>query len=135
MPFIPTYINDADILLRWLRKITSLPPWAFLFKTDADSMYTNIDTGHTIKIIGEWLDNLSTRPDFPRGYLLNTVKSAMATVMRGNHFESGNMNLLQKMGTAMGTSPACMWVTCYGQHKVKTLLPKFQKQLHDKKLT
>ena len=107
-PFIPTYINDADILLRWLQKITGLPPWAFLFTSDADSMYTNIDTNHAIKIIGEWLDELIAMPNFPRGYPFDAVKSAMAMIMRGNYFEFGDLNFFQKMGTAMGTSAACM---------------------------
>ena len=63
--FISTYINNTDKLLRWLRMIKGLPPWAFLFTTDADSMYTNINTEHAIRVIGEWLDELSTHPDFP----------------------------------------------------------------------
>ena len=57
-------------------------------------MYTNIDTEHAIKVIGEWLDELSTRPDFPPGYPLNAVKSAMATIMQNNHFDFDNMNFL-----------------------------------------
>ena len=46
------------------------------------------------------------------------------------------MNFLQKMGTAMGTSAACMWATIYyGRHEVKTLLTRFHKYLHGGKLT
>ena len=99
-------------------------------------MYTNIDTEHAIKITGKWMDELSTHPEFPPDYLLDAVKSAMKTIMRTNHFKFGNMNFIHLMGTAMGTSAACMWATIYyGRHKVKTLLPNFQQYLHDGKLT
>ena len=135
--FIPMFINNADKLLRWLQSIKGLPPWAFLFTTDTDLMYTNIDTEHTIKIISEWLDELSTHPEFPPGYPLDAVKSAMKTIMRTNHFEFGDMNFLQLMGTVMGTSDACMWATIYyyGHHEVKTPVPNFQQYLHNGKLT
>ena len=66
--------------MRWLQTIKGLPPWDILCTTDADSMYTNIDTEHAIRIIGEWLDELSTHLNFPPGYPLNAVKSAMAAI-------------------------------------------------------
>ena len=66
-------------------------------------MYTNIDTEHAIKIISEWMDELSTHPEFPPDYLLDAAKSEMKTIMRTNHFEFGNMNFIQLMGTAIGT--------------------------------
>ena len=109
--FIPTHINNADKLLRWLQTIKGLPPWAFLFTTDADSMYTNIETEHAINIISEWLDELSTHPKFLPSYPLDAVKSAMKTIMRTNHFDFGDMNSLQLMGTAIGILAACMWAT------------------------
>ena len=124
--FIPTYINNADKLLRWLYAIKNLPPWAFLFTTDADSIFTNIDTEHAIKIINEWMNKLSTHPEFPPDYPLNAVKSAMKTIMRTNHFEFRDMNFIQLTGIAMGTSAACMWGPIYyGDHEAKTLLPNF----------
>ena len=91
--FIPTYINNADKLLQLLQSIDNLPLWAFLFTTDADSMYTNIDTEYTITIIGKCMGELSTHPEFPRDYPLDAVKSAMKTIMRTNNFEFGDMNL------------------------------------------
>ena len=76
---------------------------------DANSMYTNIDTDHAIDVIGKWLDSLEGRlpPHFP----LETVKEAMKLVMRNNVFEYGDLYFLQLLGTAMGTSAACMWAT------------------------
>jgi len=37
----------------------------------------------------------------------------MKLVMRNNVFEWGDLYFLQKKGTAMGTSAACMWATIY----------------------
>ena len=86
-PFIPTYINNADLLLQWLKSISNIPPWAFLFTTDADSMYTNINTEHAITVISKWMDELISHPEFPPNYPLEAVKSAMRTIMRTNHFD------------------------------------------------
>ena len=50
--------------------------------------------------------------------------------MNNNLFEWGNMYLLQKRGTAMGTSSACEWATLYyGVHETQTLLPIWERQL------
>ena len=67
-------------------------------------MYTNIDTNHTIEVISQWLDSLS----LPEGFPLAAVKSAMELVMRNNIFMRGDCYFLQLLGTAMGTSAACM---------------------------
>ena len=82
------------------------------------------------------MDGLSTHPEFPAGYLLDTIKLVMKTIMRTIHFEFGNLNFIQLMGTTMGTSAVCMWATLYyGHHVVKVLLPNFQHYLHVGKLT
>ena len=129
-PFVPTYFGGEDPILDWLRGIDNLPPWAFVFTSDANSMYTNIDTSHAINVIASWLDELSTRPDFPADYPLAAVKAAMEIIMTGNHFVFGDLNFLQILGTAMGTSAACMWATIYyGYHESKKLLPQFKEQL------
>ena len=98
-------------------------------------MYNNIDTAHAIAVISAWLDQLSTHPNFPANYPLSAVKSAMATIMKNNHFEFGDLNSLQLIGTAMGTSSACMWATIYyGTHETNTLIPTFKHQLKDGKM-
>ena len=90
-------------------------------------MYTNINTDHAIEVIGTWLDELSTKPGFPPDYPLAAIKSAMATIMKNNHFEFGNLNFLQLIRTAMGTSAACIWTTIYyGIHETKELLPTYR---------
>ena len=129
-PFVPTYFGGEDPILDWLRTIENLPPWAFVWTSDAVSMYTNIKTDHAITIIGGWIDELSTHPDFPKDYPVAAVKAAMEIIMRNNHFVFGDLNFLQLLGTAMGTSAACMWATIYyGYHEVKRLLLDFKTQL------
>ena len=129
-PFVPTYFGGEDPILDWLRTIENLPPWAFVWTSDAVSMYTNIKTDHAIIIIGGWIDELSTHPDFPKDYPVAAVKAAMEIIMRSNHFVFGDLNFLQLLGTAMGTSAACMWATIYyGYHEAKRLLLDFKTQL------
>ena len=108
----------------WLRTIDNLPPWAFVFKSDARSMYTNIDTEHAIFIICLWLDELSKHPDFPEDFPLDAIKEAINIIMCNNHFIFGKLNFLQLLGTAMGQSAACIWATIYyGYHEVKNCCP------------
>ena len=123
--FIPSHIDDAIILLDWLKGIKNLPSYAFFFTSDANAMYNNIDTEHAICEIEAWLLELSSLPNFPNNFPLNAVIAAMKIIMRNNHFEFGDLNFLQLLGTAMGTSSACMWATIYfGIHENKKLLPK-----------
>jgi hypothetical protein len=134
-PFVPTYVNGVKPILDWYSTTKDLPPWAFLFTSDADAMYNNIDTSHAIEVIGKWMEKISSTPGFPTNYPLRAIKSAMATIMRNNHFEFGDLNILQLLGTAMGTSSACMWATIYyGVHESETLIPKFKPQLKDGKM-
>ena len=64
-----------------------LTPESYLFTVDADSVYTNIDTKHALKVIGIWLDILNLPDNFP----LEAVKEAMALVMSNNIFEWGDL--------------------------------------------
>lgn len=87
-------------------------------------MYTNIDTPHAIQVIGQWLDNL--KPKLHPTYPLDAVKDAMKIVMTNNIFQLGDAYFLQLLGTAMGTSAACMWATIYfSVHESDTLIPTF----------
>jgi len=127
-PFIPTYIRDSTQLLEQLQQLGPLPPGAKIFTADANSMYTNICTDHAIEMISMWLDTLKS--DLPEGFPLEAVKEAMEIVMRNNLFEWGDMHFLQLLGTAMGTSAACMWATIYfACHEIMTLIPKYGRYL------
>ena len=123
-PFVPSYLKNSSDLIKKLKKLGRCPMNARLFTADAQSMYTNIDTTHAIQVIGLWLDNLRPRlhPMFP----LEAVKEAMMIVMTNNIFQFGDAYFLQLLGTAMGTSAACMWATIYFSiHENDCLLPMF----------
>ena len=62
-------------------------------------------------MIGEWLDELAQQ--FGADFLLESIKEAMALIMRNNIFGWGSLHFLQLLGTAMGTSAAVMWTTIY----------------------
>lgn len=121
-PSVPTYIKDSKHLLYLLKQLGILPPNARLFTADANSMYTNIDTDHAIEIITAWLKSI----DLPDKFPLEAVLDAMELVMRNNLFNWGDMFFLQLLGTAMGTSAACMWATIYfAVHESECLIPKY----------
>ena len=103
-PVIPTYIKDSQQLLLKLKALKYLPKHALLFTADATSMYTNIDTPHALSMISRWLDTVA----LPEGFPLEAVKDAMKLVMENNIFQWGDLYFLQMLGTAMGTSAACM---------------------------
>ena len=127
-PFVPMYLRDSHDLLDKLRELGPLPPDAKLFTADANSMYTNIDTDHAIDVISLWLDSL--RGQLPDRFPLDAVKEAMSLVMRNNVFEWGDCYFLQLLGTAMGTSAACMWATIYfAVHEAGHLIPTYDQHL------
>jgi hypothetical protein len=95
---------DSSQLLEKLRELGLLGTNSWLFTTDADSMYTNIDTVHALEVTGMWLDSL----DLPKGFPLRAVKEAMALAMKNNICEWGDLYFLQLLRTAMGTSATCM---------------------------
>jgi len=93
-------------------------------------MYTNIDTEHAIAVISHWLDGLSSKSQLPEGFPLQPLIQALEIVMRNNVFEFGDTRYLQLMGTAMGTSAACMYATIYfAIHEIETLTPNFGQNL------
>ena len=58
------------------------------------------------------------------------VKDAMKLVMQSNLFEWGDCYFLQLLGTAMGTSAACMRATIYfAVHEIQILIPKYKHHL------
>ena len=127
-PFVKSYVRDSSELLLLLKDLGPLPAGAKVFTADANSMYTNIDTCHAINVIGAWLDSLEG--DLPGDFPLAAVKEAMVLVMTSNLFEWGDLYFLQLLGTAMGTSAACMWATIYfAVHENGTLLENFQLNL------
>ena len=128
--YIPTDIASTAALVAHLQAIGYLPSKARFFTADAEKMYPNIDTPHALSNIGGWIDQLSTRPDFPEDFPVEAVKAAMAIVMTNNHFEFGDVNILQLIGTAMGTSLGACWASAYsGVHECNCLLPRYDQCL------
>ena len=120
---IPSYLKNGEDCLQDLEPLL-LPPNALLFVTDANSMYNNIDTAHAIQVITWWLTDLHQKGDLPADFPLDAVLSAMRIIMMNNVFEFGDLFFLQLLGTAMGTSAACMWATLYfAYHEVHKIIP------------
>ena len=124
---LPTYIKDSGQLLDVLKLLGVLPPNAKLFIADANSMYTNICTIHALNVITTWLEEMESQEQLPHGFPTKDVIEAMGLVMNNNVFVFGDLYFLQLVGTAMGTSSACMWATLYfAIHEMNTLIPRYQ---------
>jgi hypothetical protein len=69
---VPTYIKDSADLIKSLHKAfpNGLPTRAKLFSADAVSMYSNIDTHHSINVIDTFLtlNKQYLPPHFPNNY-------------------------------------------------------------------
>ena len=127
---LPCYLKDSNHILQRLKKLGPLPPGAKLFTADAKSMYTNIHFEHAHSEISDWFRRMEYYNKLPPNFPVEAVLEALKIVMNNNLFEWGNMYLLQKRGTAMGTSSACEWATLYyGVHETQTLLPIWERQL------
>ena len=85
-----------------------LPPNAYLFTSDAVSMYTNIPTTLALQKIGEYL----RKEKFP-GIPVDDLMRALRLIMKYNVFQFGDTFWKQKTGTAMGTPPAPPWATLF----------------------
>ena len=78
---------EVKPILDWYSTIKDLLPWAFLFTSNANAMYNNIDTSHAIKVIGKWMEKISSTLGFPANYPLRAIKSATTTIMRNINFD------------------------------------------------
>ncbi len=76
-------------------------------------MYNNIDIEHAIQVITWWLDELEAEGKLPNGFPIEAVKFSMRVIMKNNIFQLRVLYFLPLIGTAMGTSAACMWATLY----------------------
>lgn len=108
---IPTYIKDSDDLLRKLKKIGKVKRGTKLIVADATSMYTNINTDHAIKVIGEYIRKF--RHELPPEFPVEALLEALKIVMKNAYFQYGDKFFHQIAGTSMGTSCACSYATSY----------------------
>ncbi len=63
--FVLTFIQDSNHLLDLLKAIDTLPLDTKVFTANANSMYTNINTNHVIKVITLWLKSLNLPQNYP----------------------------------------------------------------------
>lgn len=93
---------------------------------DAVSMYTNIDTTHSIQTLKEWLT--LHQADLPQGFPTAMVIAATELVMTFNVFQFDDTFWHQLTGTAMGTPVACTFATIYyAYHEETSYLKKFHR--------
>ena len=127
LKYVPTRTTSTAAFLAAIQATPRLSARARIWTANANKMYQNILTPHAIQVLSSWIDELASRPDFPKDFHIEAVKTAMVIVMNNNYFEFGDVNLLQLIGTAMGTALGPDWATTYfGVYECKTLLPRYK---------
>lgn len=114
-PFISTYIKDsAQLLARIKKKLEHFPKLLAIYRRSNINVNQHWHpTRHPS--LNLWLDSLT----LPKGFPLEMLKEVMALVVVSN-----NIVFSKLLGTAMGTSGACMWATIYfAVRDMGTLIP------------
>ena len=125
---VKTLLQDSEDLRRQLQKLSPLPRAAYLFTSDADSMYTSIDPDHAIAKLRKWLQTLPEKSEQP--FHTEHLLTALTLVMKNNLFAFGDTYWKQISGVAMGTPTACMLATIYyGIHENTHLIPKYKRNI------
>lgn len=115
----PCYLKDSWQFLNDIRNLKNLQGYK-LITSDANSMYTNINTEHAISIIKKWM--ILHHDDIPNDFPTELVIAGIEQLMKYNVFSFGNRYFLQRNGTAMGTNVACMYATIYYSYHEETHL-------------
>lgn len=119
---IPSYISNSEELLDDLDKIENLPPSAKLFTSDATSMYSNIDPAEALPILESYLYHFQHELTPTVKNQLKLLIALTKLVMENNIFQFGSTWWRQKVGTAMGTSCACIYATVFFAFFERTVL-------------
>ena len=123
----PCYLKDSNALLRKLRKLGKLPPNTVAVTADAVAMYTNIDTKHSLQVLQRWFELHAHQ--LPHRFPVQMILKAINLIMCNNVFQFDDTYWLQLIGTAMGTSCACMIATIYfSYHEETRILPVYAHQ-------
>ena len=126
---LPWCVKDSESFRREVIQL-DLPPNARLVTFDAVSMYSNIDLDHAMPIMRRWFESYIPGPNDPPLASVDTLMAALHLVMRKNIFAFGDSCLLQKIGTAMGTSCAVWFANLYfGAHESDDIIPRFMEHL------
>ena len=91
-----SYLKDTYDFIDKISQL-KIPPGAFLFTIDIDSLYTNIETTLGMKAIQKWLEKYPD-PNRPDKQLLQLLHISLTK----NDFEFNSEYYLQIKGTAMG---------------------------------
>ena len=93
-------------------------------------MYTKIDTGHALRVLRWFLEELKREGKFLEDFDIDMIIEAATIVMRWNIVEFGDVFLKQLIGTAMGTPAAVTWATIYFYwHELHVLIPKYGRKM------
>ena len=82
-----------------------------LIISDANIIYTNINTDHAIDTLRKWFKQ--HKKDLPGDFKTELILKGIKQLMKHNVFTFGNRYYLQKNGTVMGTNVACMYAMIY----------------------
>ena len=85
MPLVPSYIQDSIELFDDIKLLGKLPNIACLIKIDVISMYTNIETNHSIAIMNAWLNKLHANWHLPEGFPTSAIRKAISLVLKTTH--------------------------------------------------
>lgn len=111
LPMSRTYLRDSNHLQEELAALGVLPPNTKLFTFDAVSMYTNISISDGLTAFKALL--IEYAHEVPKNFPTELFLKVLKIVMSRNVFQFDDLYYLQKIGTAMGTSAACMYATLY----------------------
>lgn len=113
-----SYIKDTYDFVDKVKKL-KIPPNAFLFSLDVDSLYTNIETPLGLKAIRDCFNKHpdTSRPD-------EAVLELLELSLTCNDFEFGKEIYLQTKGTAMGKKFAPAYANIYMAQWEETVFPK-----------
>ena len=119
--FIPSYIENSEALLDSMDKLEQLPPSARLFTSDATSMYSNIDPGEALPVLEDYMNKFGDELDQKCRNQIELLIALTKVIMENNVFQFGSTWWRQKIGTAMGTSCACIYATIFFAYFERTL--------------
>ena len=125
--FVPSYLDNSEALLDILDELDPLPISAKLFTSDATSMYSNIDPEEALPILEEYLKLFGKELDGKCRQQIELLIKLTRLIMENNVFKFGSTWWRQKVGTAMGTSCACIYATVFFTYFERTILiPKYK---------
>ena len=118
----PYYIKSSQHMVDRIQSL-HLPDNCQFFSCDAVSMYTNINTAHTLHVLSNFFQS------FPKNTIHPGLLVGIKLIMTHSIFQCGTSYWLQLSGTAMGTPPAPMYATLYFCIHEETTIPQFNNQI------